>query len=41
MRVLDPLFLNTNHCVGLLFTYKVSDVVIGAKSFALEVTMKF
>ena len=34
MRVLDPLFFISSHGVGLLFTYKVSDVASGAKRFA-------
>jgi len=42
MRVLNPFFFFTSsHGVGLLFTYKVSDVVFVTKHFALKITLKF
>jgi len=37
---LDPLFFISSHGVGILFTYKVSDVIFGQKRFALRITLQ-
>jgi len=40
-RFKSVFFFTSSHGVGLLFTYKVSDVVFVTKHFALKITLKF
>ena len=41
MRILDPFFFISSHCVGLLFTESICDVVSATKRSALKIKFKF